>query len=351
MLVATTRKPSDDPGRALFRRARNGDLVGQRHCLHTSGSKPKDRSRSSGLHAFPLIPHREFAVVEGRQSRNGKAGLRLVPQEPKRKAAGAHFRARLQQHLCRRRLSFRPDRSRRRNRRSAYSLRLAITGQGLRLSLRQGERQLLAPGPGGLDPPGVHESRRRRRHHSRSFDGDLACRGGVARCRHAQKLDPGQGQECRLGVSGYRHRRVSPSICRDGPKSPHFTIFTSTRDKALEVSRWLSGGVDRVGGSDLRPYAAILDKLGVSVIDTSSIASNDPLGHNSFADSPEIVRLLGRRLAGQSLSGREPTFAHRVAAAAAGFAGSAARVAVVRDVLKRESSPANGEIVDGQISY
>ncbi|WP_244622017.1 alpha/beta hydrolase [Neomesorhizobium albiziae] len=136
-----------------------------------------------------------------------------------------------------------------------------------------------------------------------------------------------------------------------GPKRPHFAILTSTRDKALEVSRWLSGGVDRVGGSDLRPYAAMLDKLGVSVIDTSAIASNDPLGHNTFADRPEIVRLLGRRLAGQSLSGSEPTFAHRVGAAAAGFAGSAARVAVVRDVLKREVSPGNGEIVDGQISY
>ena len=90
-----------------------------------------------------------------------------------------------------------------------------------------------------------------------------------------------------------------------GPKRPHFAILTSTHDKALEVSRWLSGGVDRVGGSDLRPYASVLEELGVSVIDTSAIASNDPLGHNTFADSPEIVRLLGRRLAGQSLSGRE----------------------------------------------
>ena len=36
--------------------------------------------------------------------------------------------------------------------------------------------------------------------------------------------------ECCLGLSGYRHRRVSPSIGRDQAKPrPHFTIFTSTR--------------------------------------------------------------------------------------------------------------------------
>ncbi|WP_244514867.1 alpha/beta hydrolase [Ensifer sp. LCM 4579] len=147
-----------------------------------------------------------------------------------------------------------------------------------------------------------------------------------------------------------------------GPKRPHFTILTSTRDKALEVSRWLSGGVDRVGGFDLRPYEPLLGELGVSVIDTSAIASNDPLGHNAFADSPELVRLLGRRLAGQSLSGREATLADRVGVTAANFAGSAARVAVAapvsiisgeaREVLKRElSTPATGQIVEGQIAY
>ena len=117
-----------------------------------------------------------------------------------------------------------------------------------------------------------------------------------------------------------------------GPKRPHFTILTSTRDKALEVSSWLSGGVERVGGSDPRPYAPLLDQLDVSVIDTSSIASKDPIGHNAFADSPEIIRLLGRRLAGQSLAGGQTTFADRVRVAAAKFAGSAARVAVAAPV-------------------
>ncbi len=146
-----------------------------------------------------------------------------------------------------------------------------------------------------------------------------------------------------------------------GPKRPHFVILTSTRDKALEMSSWLSGGVNRVGGSDLRPYAPLLDELGVSVIDTSAIATNDPLGHNAFADSPEIVRLLGRRLAGQSLEGGKASVADQIGMTAANFAGSAARVAVAapvavispeaREILKRELSSNGGKMVDGQIAY
>lgn len=146
-----------------------------------------------------------------------------------------------------------------------------------------------------------------------------------------------------------------------GPKRPHFAILTSTRDKALEVSGWLAGGVDRVGGTDLKPYASVLEELGVSVIDTSAVATKDPLGHNTFADSPEIVGMLGRRLAGQTLAGGEATIADRVGVAAANFAGSAARVAVAapasvisgeaREVLRRELTPSTGQMVDGQIAY
>jgi len=146
-----------------------------------------------------------------------------------------------------------------------------------------------------------------------------------------------------------------------GPKRPHFVILTSTRDKALEMSSWLSGGVNRVGGSDLRPYAPLLDELGVSVIDTSAIATNDPLGHNAFADSPEVVRLLGRRLAGQSLEGGKASVADQIGVTAANFAGSAARLAVAapvavisseaREILKEELSSDGTTIKNGQISY
>lgn len=146
-----------------------------------------------------------------------------------------------------------------------------------------------------------------------------------------------------------------------GPKRPHFTILTSTRDKAMDVSRWLSGGVDRVGGSDLTIVAPVLEELGVSVIDTSGVATRDALGHNAFADSPEIVRLLGQRLAGQSLDGGKASVTGQIGMTAADFAGSAARLSVAvpvavispeaRQALKREFSSNGGQFVNGRLSY
>lgn len=149
-----------------------------------------------------------------------------------------------------------------------------------------------------------------------------------------------------------------------GPQHPHFTIFASTKDKALQVSRWLSGGVTRVGGFDSAPYAADLAKLGITVIDTSSVKPDDALGHNTFADNRDMVQLLGRRLAGQSLDTGQVSLADRVSMAAvrtADLAGSAAKVAVAapmsivsdnaRQVLKRQLSSNLTSIVDGRVSY
>lgn len=149
-----------------------------------------------------------------------------------------------------------------------------------------------------------------------------------------------------------------------GPQRPHFTIFSSTRDKALQVSQWLSGGVTRVGGFDSTPYAADLDKLGVTVIDTSSVKADDALGHNTFADNRDMVQLLGRRLAGQSMDTGKASLADQVGMAAvrtADLAGSAAKIAVVapmsiisndaKQVLKQQFSSGPQPIVDGKILY
>ncbi len=149
-----------------------------------------------------------------------------------------------------------------------------------------------------------------------------------------------------------------------GAKRPHFTIFTSTSDKALEVSRWLSGGVNRVGGADPAPYADAIKQLGITVIDTSASNSNDALGHNAFADSPEIIALLGRRLSGQSLQSDPAGLASRVQAIAAGsvnLAGSATRMAtklpmaaVSRpgiNMLGEQPFGMQTRIIDGRISY
>lgn len=149
-----------------------------------------------------------------------------------------------------------------------------------------------------------------------------------------------------------------------GPKRPQFTIFASTRDRALQASQRISGGVSRVGSVDTTPYAGMLKQLGITVIDTSTVASNDALGHNAFADSPEIIALLGKRLAGQSLEGGQVTLADHVGLAAIGtvnLAGSAARTVVAapmsvvspeaRKMLQQEFSGKSAALVDGQIAY
>ena len=143
-----------------------------------------------------------------------------------------------------------------------------------------------------------------------------------------------------------------------GPNKPRFTIFTSTRDKALEFSRFLSGGISRVGGTDLTPYRQVLDELGVTVIDTSAIASGDPMGHNAYADSPEIVRLLAQRLGGRSVTAGEAKLSDRVAATAGPSRSVTRKTATApvdsneaRKLLQREPVTSTGEIVDGQISY
>lgn len=117
-----------------------------------------------------------------------------------------------------------------------------------------------------------------------------------------------------------------------GPTRPHFTLFTSTNDKALELSRWISGGVDRVGIADVTPYAPILKQLGITVIDTSAVASTDPLRHSAFADSLEIIGLLGRQLSDHKLEDGKAASGDQLAIAAIGtanIASSATRATVM----------------------
>jgi len=148
-----------------------------------------------------------------------------------------------------------------------------------------------------------------------------------------------------------------------GASRPHFTIFTSTQDKALGISRLLAGDVERVGGVDLRPYAADLERIGTTVIDTSAADSHDPLGHSAFAGSPEMVRLLGRRIAGQSLQAGQVTWTDQVGLGAIGTldlaraATQAAATARISTAIRhgeaesRQGQNSIPKIVNGQISY
>ncbi len=70
-----------------------------------------------------------------------------------------------------------------------------------------------------------------------------------------------------------------------------FYVLISRDDIALSFSKWLARGVPRVGGSN----AEALARSGVTVIDLSQIEL-DGSNHTKFAESPEIVQLIGARL-------------------------------------------------------
>lgn len=90
-----------------------------------------------------------------------------------------------------------------------------------------------------------------------------------------------------------------------GPHRPQLTLFVSQDDKALDVSRLIGGDVDRLGQINpaAEPYRSELEKAGVTVLDLTALKGGDPLNHGKFAERPEVVRLLGERLAaGQAVA-------------------------------------------------
>lgn len=123
-------------------------------------------------------------------------------------------------------------------------------------------------------------------------------------------------------------------ISEIGPKGPKFTIFTSQDDRALLVSRRIAGNVDRLGQIDpaTEPYRSALEKLGISVIDLTKMKSGDSLNHGKFAESPEVVKLIGTRLAaGQTVTDSDVGIGEALGSVAIGAAntvGQAASVAV-----------------------
>lgn len=84
-----------------------------------------------------------------------------------------------------------------------------------------------------------------------------------------------------------------------GQSRPHVTIFVASDDRALAISRLISGKVGRLGAIDpsKEPYRSRLEASGdITVIDLSAYKSGDPLNHGKFAESPQIVQLIGHRL-------------------------------------------------------
>lgn len=119
-----------------------------------------------------------------------------------------------------------------------------------------------------------------------------------------------------------------------GKNAPKFTLFVSQDDRALSLSRRISGNVDRLGQIDptVEPYASQLEAAGITVLDLTKLQSGDSLNHGKFAQSPEVVRLIGDRLIkGQAVSENNVGLGETLGAVALGSAqtvGSAASLAV-----------------------
>ena len=115
-----------------------------------------------------------------------------------------------------------------------------------------------------------------------------------------------------------------------GKPHPQFTLFVSQDDKALAVSRRVWGDVARLGSIDPEqaPYKQELETNNITVIDMTKVKSGDKLHHGKFAESPEIVQLIGSRISeGQALTDSRIGFGDRIVAATAGAAAVAGTVA------------------------
>jgi len=123
-----------------------------------------------------------------------------------------------------------------------------------------------------------------------------------------------------------------------GKPHPRFTLFTSRDDKALALSRRISGNIDRLGQIDpsIEPYRSELEKAGITVIDLTKLKSGDRLNHGKFASSPEVVQLIGQRLvAGQTITDSQVGLGDRLGAVAIGTAqgvGTAASLVVTAPI-------------------
>ncbi|OCP35344.1 alpha/beta hydrolase [Ensifer sp. LC163] len=115
-----------------------------------------------------------------------------------------------------------------------------------------------------------------------------------------------------------------------GKKHPNFTLFVSRDDRALAVSRRVWGDVSRLGAIDpeQEPYKKELEDNKIMVIDLTKIKAGDRLNHGKFAESPEIVRLIGSRISdGQTLTDSRVGLGDQILVATTGTAAAVGNAA------------------------
>ncbi|WP_244506354.1 alpha/beta hydrolase [Pararhizobium polonicum] len=115
-----------------------------------------------------------------------------------------------------------------------------------------------------------------------------------------------------------------------GDRKPNFTIFVSQDDRALALSRYISGDVQRLGQINPaeEPYRTKLENAGITVVDLTKVKSTDRLNHGKFAESPQIVQLIGQRLVtGQTLTDSDIGVGDGITAIVAGTVNTVGKVA------------------------
>lgn len=143
-----------------------------------------------------------------------------------------------------------------------------------------------------------------------------------------------------------------------GEPRPKFTIFVSQDDKALAVSSFITGRVSRLGAINPaeEPFRSKLEKAGIAAIDLTKVKTEDGLNHGKFAESPEIVQLIGQRLmTGQTLTDSNVTLGQGITAVVGGTVTNistvaATAVAVPATIIeqplaeRRKPRPADGTL-------
>lgn len=110
-----------------------------------------------------------------------------------------------------------------------------------------------------------------------------------------------------------------------GVNGPNMTLFVSQDDRALQVSRRVWGNVERLGQIDVakEPFASEMQQDKITVIDLTKLRTDDKLNHAKFAASPEVVQLIGSRLAeGQAMTDSHAAFGDKLVAVTSGAAAS-----------------------------
>lgn len=332
MLVVTTRKPSDDPN-ILFTGERGFDYLIDEVAVSVPPASARTAGRVQWPKTSPPDPSKEFAVVSIQRT-----SLEQMDQWFQRRA-GADGRLMIFVHGFNTRFGAAVFR---------YAQIIHDSGAPVAPVL------FTWPSRGGIYAYNYDRE-------STNFSRD-ALEAGLLRASHNEHVKEITVMAHSMGAwlamealrqSAIREGRVpakitnvilaSPDLDIDvfvrqfqmlGPERPKFTIFVSDDDRALRLSRLIAGNVGRLGSISptQEPYLSLLENSGITVIDMSKLRTGDRLNHSKFAESPDVVKLIGQRLIeGQPLTDSKAGIGDHVSAVAIGatkFVGSAAGIII-----------------------